>query len=512
MHHTTMGIRRPTREQLRKYARQNHLNLSNEEFDVFYSLIDDQLEAIDRLDDLQESLGKPEHRYGTSGYRPAAENNPDNAIISFCDITTESCGNLTKRSIGVKDNIAVAGVPMTCGSRTLTEYIPQEDATVVSRILSAGGTITAKTNMDDFAWSGSGEISAFGSITNPQNPDFLAGGSSGGSAAAVANGTVDMALGTDQGGSVRIPASWCGVVGFKPTHGLVPYTGTVTLESTVDHIGPITRDVEDCARLLDVISGPDGCDPRQYDIKMTDHLDAIRSSPNIDDLTIGVLQEGFDREESETVVDDTVQGSIDELAEAGATVKNVSVPYHLDGGVIVGGITIEGAAARIRSNGIQHSKRDTHDTKFSVKFGRVRQTSPDKFPPMMKLTLLLGEYLSDQYYGKYYSKAQRLLDDLKGAYDESLDDVDVLALPTTPHLPHEITKGNDLEEIMSRALSMNGNTGPFNGSGHPSISIPCGNANNLPVGLMLVGPYGGDGIVLQAAKTIEDTFTDTNRL
>lgn len=499
-------VRRPTLDELEEIAARHHIRLSDTELETLANVIDDQLELYEQLDELPTRQQKFEHTQRSPGYRPASTENPNNAFITKCEVVGAEKGPLAGYTVGVKDSIAVAGVEMTCGSKLLEGYVPSQDATVITRLLDAGTTITAKTNMEDMAWSGSGELSAFGPVTNPRNAGYLAAGSSGGSAAAVAAELVDVALGTDQGGSVRMPASWCGIVGLKPTHGLVPYTGTVSLDATIDHLGPLTRDVTDCARVLDVIAGPDGRDHRQRDTDPSSYTDAIANLPALGDLTIGVLEDGFGREESEPDIDETVAAALDTLADAGATVRSQPVSWHRDGGAILTGIAIEGTAALARNDGISHFTGGVQDPQFARAFGRARRTNANDFPPMMKLATLLGQYLADEYQGQYYAKAQNLVRELQAAYDEALGDVDVLALPTTPQTPHEVRKEATLAEVIERSLSMNGNTSPFNGTGHPAISIPCGTAADLPVGLMLVGNRFDDATVLQTAKVIEDTL------
>jgi amidase len=300
-----------------------------------------------------------------------------------------------------------------------------------------------------------------------------------------------------------MPAAWCGIVGLKPTHGLVPYTGAVPLDATIDHLGPLTRDVADCARVLDAIAGPDGIDARQTGVEPDDYAGAVASPPPVGDLTVGVLEEGFDREGSEDAVDGAVRGALDALDDAGATVTGRSVPWHADGGAILTGIAVEGTAALARNDGVNHFAAGPHDPDLAGAFGRARRSNADDFPPMMKFATILGQYLADQYQGRYYATAQNLARDLRANYDAALEGVDVLALPTTPHAPHEVRAEATMREAMDRSLSMNGNTSPFNGTGHPAITLPCGEAAGLPVGLMLVGDRFGDAALLGAAAAVE---------
>ena len=504
MTHIPPIVQSPSRNKLETIAREHHLSLDEDELAVLEEVIEEQLELYERLDELSDSEGRQNVPKRTPGYRPPQDENPYNAVVSYCEVQGSESGPLAGYTVGVKDSIAIAGVEMTCGSKLLEGFAPGRDATAVSRLLSAGANVTAKTNMEDLAWSGSGELSAHGPVRNPRDPNYLAGGSSGGSAAAVAGGVVDIALGTDQGGSVRMPASWCGIVGLKPTHGLVPYTGTVPLDPTIDHLGPLTADVTDCARVLDVIAGEDGLDPRQGHVESDNYVDSIENPVAPADITIGVLAEGFGRDESEAAVDDAVRDALGQIEDAGASVEEVSVPWHEDGGAVLAGIAIEGTAALARDNGVCHFTDGKHSPALATAFGRARRTNADDYPPMMTLAVLLGQYLADQYQSRYYAKAQNLVRDLRAAYDDALADVDVLALPTTPHSPYKVTAEASLREVIDRSLSMNGNTSPFNGTGHPAISVPCGRADDLPVGLMLVGDRFDDATVLEVAKVVED--------
>lgn len=504
-------IRRPGRDELREAATAFGMAVTDEELDAVESFIEGTIQQYERIDELYAPSDESQYTDRRIIRSPDDEDDPHNAVVTFCEVAGGEDGPLTGYEIGLKDNYALAGVEMTSGSSVLTGYVPRRDATVVERLLDAGGTITAKLNMEDFSYSGSGELSAHGPVRNPRNPAYLAGGSSSGSAAAVASGLVDIAMGADQGGSVRMPASWCGVVGLKPTFGLVPYTGIVSLDPTIDYAGPITRTVEDCALALDVIAGADGLDPRQGAIRTGNYAESLDGDPS--DLTVGVLEEGFDREESDDAVDETVRTALDSFEAAGADVRSVSVPMHDDGPAILTSIYMEGGAAMVQDEGVGHFSRGYYDDQFAVAFGHARRTNAGDFPPMFKFALMVGQYMSERYQGRYYARSQNLLRDLTAAYDEKLSDVDVLALPTTPHTSHQVTDEADLESLMERSLSMNNNTSPFNGSGHPAISVPCGSVeDDLPVGLMFVGNRFAEETVLNAAAAFERSVFSQEQL
>ena len=292
----------------------------------------------------------------------------------------------------MKDNISVSGVPMTCGSNFFTDYTPDTDATVVMRILEEGGDIVSILNMDDFAWSGSGGTSVFGPVLNPHNTDYLAGGSSAGSGAALFYDDIDVTLGCDQGGSIRIPAAWCGVVGLKPTFGLVPYTGIVAEEATFDHVGPMARSVDQVALMLDVIAGKDPLDQRQGVVPKQDYTGCLGGS--IDGTRIGVLAEGFGAEGAEEEVDNAVRRALAGVASLGAEVIEVSIPYHLTSLSIYRGVIPEGSTTLLRAWGLGNNHMGFYDAHLGAAIRNDFEHNADKLPPDAKLTLLLGSYLN----------------------------------------------------------------------------------------------------------------------
>lgn len=495
------NVRPPTPEEIREIAREHHMELSDAEVADFEAVIEETLAAYERLDELPDPRPRIEYTDRDPGHRPAPEENPLNAFVTRCRVEGADDGPLGGVEVGLKDNVSLAGVEMSLGSKLFEGYVPSTDATIVTRLLDAGATITAKLNMEDMAFSGSGELSATGPVLNPHSEDHVAGGSSSGSAAAVVNGDVDVAIGGDQGGSIRIPASWCGAVGHKPTHSLVPYTGIAGLGRSFDHAGPICTSVEDCARVLDVIAGKDPLDPRQGEVPTEDYAAALGGDPG--QMSVGVLAEGFDHEASEVDVDDAVRDALSAFEDAGAEVTEVSVPMHLDGPAVWTAVANEATAATIDSEGIGHYGNGFYDTGFADYFGKARRAHADDYVTTLKLTVILGRYFADQYRGHYYAKGQNLSRELAERYDEALADVDVLAMPTTPHTAHELREDLSRVEIVERALSMLPNTCPFDVTGHPAVSVPCGTSDGLPVGLMLVGERFDDATVLRAAEAFE---------
>ncbi|CAB4007577.1 Amidase [Paramuricea clavata] len=264
------------------------------------------------------------------GNKPAAEENRFNAWYWKCDISGAPNGKLHGKTIAMKDNISVAGIPMMNGSQLVEGYIPDIDASVVTRVLDEGGRILGKAVCENLCFSGGSFTAANGLVRNPWDPSRMSGGSSSGCAVLVANKDVDMAIGGDQGGSIRMPAAACGIVGLKPTFGLVPYTGIIGIEPTIDHTGPMAQTVYDTALLLEAIAGyDDGLDHRQpRDLKIPSYTKEL--SGDIKGLRVGLLKEGFDPS-FETDVNDLVRKSAARLSEKDAVVEEVSIPWHLDG-------------------------------------------------------------------------------------------------------------------------------------------------------------------------------------
>ena len=324
-----MIVKQPTLEELRRIARGFHLDMTDDDLKSFQGLMGGVLASYDRINQLVEP--KPAVKYPrASGYRPGPEENPYNAWYYKTSIPGAPSGPLAGKKVAIKDNICVAGVPMMNGTSVLEGYVPDVDATLVSRILEAGGEIVGKAVCESLCFSGGSHTPDTGPVLNPRNPKHSAGGSSCGSAALVAAGEVDMAIGGDQGGSIRIPSCWCGIYGLKPTSGLVPYTGAFPIELTLDHLGPMANSTADVALLLEVIAGKDGLDPRQYEVRTEAYTSALTG--NVLGLRLGIVQEGFNWPGlSEADVDAKVKQAAQQFEKLGAVVSTVSIPMHLDG-------------------------------------------------------------------------------------------------------------------------------------------------------------------------------------
>ncbi|OVE83396.1 amidase [Natronolimnobius baerhuensis] len=497
-----MPIRPPTADELQDLGSELFLELTDDESEFFREQIVESHEDYETVRSYQPNprLGGTEPRMRSAGTRPDDADNPHQLWVSRCDVRGDDGGDLEGWDVAIKDNICVAGVEMTCGSHVIEGYVPDVDATVVSRLLEAGADVVGKTNMDDMALTRTGH-SAFGTITNPHDEDHLAGGSSGGSAVAVVEDEVDMAIGSDQGGSVRIPAALCGIVGHKPTHGLVPYTGCVGLEHMIDHPGPMATDVETVARTLSVIAGSNERDLRRPEPvpveQYEEHLTGETS-----DLSIGVLEEGFGKPAGDPAVEDAVLDSLDLLEERGATVDDVSVPLHADASALHSVCTNEGLVAALSGQGVGHGWKAWYNVSWIESFGKFRQAQGDDFPAALKLSLLTGAYMATEYHSRYYAAGMNLVVELAQQYDEVLAEYDVLAMPTVdvtaPECDPDRTEFERIEE-----LEIPGNTSPFNRTGHPAVSVPAGDVDGLPVGCMFVGSRFDDATALDAGYALE---------
>lgn len=501
-----MPIPTPTAEDVRKVSEVLGLGLSAADIDIYAGFVAGMADSYRRLDEMQAPTPvKPDR--GKVGRAPRAEENPWNAWAWLGPVEPTGRGLLDGFQIGVKDAICVAGMPARNGSPLLADFVPEIDATVVTRILAAGGTIKGKTACENLSFSGSSHTSD-PPVLNPHKPTHSAGGSSSGSGAAIAAGDIAMALGCDQGGSVRIPASWCGIVGLKPTHGLVPYTGAYAMDATIDYCGPLGARVEDVARLLTVIAGPDGLDARQ--IKPVpvpsgvNYLDRLTDGPR--PRRIGVVREGFGRPESEAETDRVVREALKRFAAAGVEVEEISVPEHLQCFDVWSAIVVGGTSELMfKQDGLGGFGEGYADPGMMAAFAAWRQR-PDAITVTAMPALLMGAFMQAKYQGRHYAKAQTLLRRMREGFDAALGRYDALAMPTIPfQAPPHPGPGASLSERVSLGLPMVGNTAPYNASGHPAISLPCGMHDGLPVGLMLIGRHFGDADLLATAAFFEKT-------
>ncbi|MGG0157035.1 Asp-tRNA(Asn)/Glu-tRNA(Gln) amidotransferase subunit GatA [Bacillus velezensis] len=405
-------------------------------------------------------------------------------------------GLLFGMPIGVKDNIVTKGLRTTCSSKILENFDPIYDATVVERLQAAEAVTIGKLNMDEFAMGSSTENSAYKATKNPWNLDTVPGGSSGGSAAAVAAGEVPFSLGSDTGGSIRQPASFCGVVGLKPTYGRVSRYGLVAFASSLDQIGPITRNVEDNAFLLQAISGPDKMDSTSANVEVPDFLSSLTG--DIKGLKMAVpkeyLGEGVGKEAKESVL-----AALKVLEDLGATWEEVSLPhskYALATYYLLS--SSEASANLARFDGIRYGYRsDNADNLIDL----YKQTRSEGFGNEVKRRIMLGTFaLSSGYYDAYYKKAQKVRTLIKKDFEDVFEKYDVIVGPTTP------TPAFKIGEKTSDPLTMYANdilTIPVNLAGVPGISVPCGFADGLPLGLQIIGKHFDEGTVYRVAHAFE---------
>ena len=497
-----MPVRIPSLDVLSRIALQYGFDLTGAELESFQRIVGGMMSTCARLDELPEPA-LPVRYPRTSGHRPLPDENPLNAWYWRCSIHGAGSGPLAGKRVAIKDNVCVAGVPMMNGSSVLEGYVPEADATVVTRILDAGGEIVGKSVCEHLCFSGSSYTSDTGPVRNPHHPDFSAGGSSSGSAALVVAGEVDMAIGGDQGGSIRIPSAWSGAYGLKPTYGLVPYTGAFPVEITLDHLGPIASNVRDVALLLEAIAGADGLDPRQRGVRTDRYVEALGMDAG--GLRIGVVREGFSWEGvSQPDVDEAVRTAAERFVGTGVSVREIGVPMHRYGIDIWDGIANEGMATLLmQGNSMGTNWKGHYSTSLLDAFARGRRARANDLHDSVKLTVLAGHYLQDAYHGRYYAKAQNLARLLTAAYDDALAEVDLLLMPTMPTKAARLpAPGASAEERMGVGASIQ-NTAPFDVTGHPAISVPCALSEGLPVGLMLVGRFWEETVVLRAAHAFE---------
>ncbi|WP_019395171.1 Asp-tRNA(Asn)/Glu-tRNA(Gln) amidotransferase subunit GatA [Priestia filamentosa] len=410
--------------------------------------------------------------------------------------TKDEFGLLFGMPIGVKDNIVTKGLRTTCGSKMLDNFNPIYDATVVERLRAAESVTIGKINMDEFAMGSSNENSALKVTRNPWDLDRVPGGSSGGSAAAVAAGEVPFALGSDTGGSIRQPAAFCGVVGLKPTYGRVSRYGLVAFASSLDQIGPITRNVEDNAFLLQAISGVDKMDATSANVEVPDFLSSLTG--DVKDLKIAVpkeyLAEGVNEEVRQSVLD-----ALKVLEAQGATWEEVSLPhskYALATYYLLS--SSEASANLARFDGVRYGHRTDNAENLIEMY---KQTRSEGFGDEVKRRIMLGTFaLSSGYYDAYYKKAQQVRTLIKKDFEDVFEKYDVIVGPTTP------TPAFKIGENVNDPLTMYANdilTIPVNLAGVPGISVPCGFSNGLPLGLQIIGKHFDESTVYRVAHAFE---------
>ena len=425
---------------------------------------------------------------------------PERALLTALEVDKkiaqgEDPGALAGVPIAIKDVILTKGVRTTCASRLLEHYIPPYDATAVARIEQAGGVIIGKTNCDEFAMGSSNENSAFGPVRNPVALDRVPGGSSGGSAAAVAQGSVVLALGSDTGGSIRQPASFCGVVGVTPTYGRVSRYGLTAFASSLDHIGPFSRSVRDSAMLLRVIAGRDEMDATSALAPVPDYTAALDG--NIRGMNIGVPREYFEGLESET--GDLVHQAIDVLKNLGANIRDIELPhtpYAIATYYVIA--TAEASSNLARYDGVRYTTRVPGETLTDM----YRRTRGEGFGAECKRRIMLGTYvLSAGYYDAYYLKAQKVRAMIARDYAQAFESVDAIVAPVSPFPAFKLgEKVNDpVAMYLSDIFTITGDL-----AGVPCMSVPCGaTRGGLPVGLQVISNHFNEAAMFRVADAYQ---------
>lgn len=398
--------------------------------------------------------------------------------------------------VAIKDNICTEGIRTTCSSNILYNYIPPYNATVVERLGETGAIMLGKTNMDEFAMGSSCENSGFFPTCNPWSTDRVPGGSSGGSSAAVAAGETILALGSDTGGSIRLPAAFCGVVGMKPTYGAVSRYGLVAFASSLDQIGPLTKDVTDCALVMNVICGHDPMDSTSVDYDVPDYTTFLKN--DVKGLRIGIPKE-FMGEGIDPEIKKTIEDAAKKLASLGAEVEETSLPhskYALPAYYLIA--PAEASSNLARYDGVRYGYRTEQAGDVIDMFKKTRS---EGFGPEVKRRIMLGTYaLSAGYYDAYYKKALQVRTLIKRDFDAAFEKYDVLLSPVNPIPPFK--RGEKVDDPLQMYL-VDICTLSINLAGIPAVSVPAGLVNGLPVGLQIMGKPFGEGTLLKVAHTFE---------
>ena len=416
------------------------------------------------------------------------------------DATFRQGGNiplLTGIPIAIKDILCTQGIKTTCGSKILENFVPTYNATAVRKVFESGAVLVGKTNMDEFGMGSSTENSIAGPTRNPNDLERVAGGSSGGSAAAVSSGESILTLGTDTGGSIRQPSAFCGVVGIKPTYGRVSRYGLISYASSLDQIGAIGKTVADCAMMLNVISGHDPLDTTSANVEKPDFSEAIKQE--ITGIRIGIPEEFF-TEGLDSRIRDKVLGAVSLLEKNGARVVPINLPhspYAISAYYLIA--TAEAGSNLARFDGVKYGFRNTGDMTDCMEM--YHKTRTEGFGMEVKRRIMLGAYvLSAGYYDAYYLKAQKARALIKGDFDEAFKKVDCIMTPVTPCLPFAL--GEKMTDPLQMYL-VDIYTVSLNLAGLPGMSLPCGMVDNLPVGLQIVGKHFDEEMVLRVGAAYE---------
>lgn len=495
-----------------------HLRLPESDVSQWHDIIASVQESIDAVEALPDYVPNVDlTRYPRQNvHRPAPEQNPGNAWAWRARIEGDKGEDLplSGLSVALKDNIAVKDVPMLVGTEVFTGYIPDTDATIVQRILKAGGMIEGKAVCENLSLCASSFSAATGPVENPYAVGYTTGGSSSGCGHLVGAGKIDIGIGGDQGGSIRFPASYCGIVGMKPTWGLVPWTGVMTHDPVHDTAGPMTKTVALNAKALQAIAGRDDIDDRQYAAPLPEHLPKYSASleRGVQGLKIGILQEGFEFAVIDLRVRQKVLEAADRFKALGAEVVSVSIPLHTQAGHIVN-CALRPTASQQGYLGKACGRRGLYMTGLAEKMNPLTQEKFDKMFSTSKFSLMSGLYVWS-HHPTLYGKAMNLYRRLKDEYDAALKQVDVLITPTTPYVAnrHAAPDAGPAEQMgKSRGVAVN--TVCFNASGHPAMSLPIGflaaeddESIELPVGMQIVGGMFQEEMIYRVGAAWERAY------
>ena len=488
----------PEPDALRALGERLGFHLSDSDVEAYRALMMGSIGSFQQLDEVPDAIPAP--AAGRRWWEPEA--NPLGAWHACCEIRTREDGPLAGMRLVAKDNVMVAGLPLMNGSTILEGYVAEIDATVVTRLLEAGAVLTGKAHCEDLCLSGGSFTNARGPVHNPRRHGYSSGGSSSGSAALVASGEVELAIGGDQGGSIRIPAALCGVVGMKPTWGLVPYTGIAPIEPSLDHTGPITANVRDNARMLAVMAGPDGIDMRQSGQPAGDYLGGLEHG--VAGLRVGLLREGFAAPGMQDEVAAAVVRAGARLEALGARVEECSVPEHLEAGTLTLPLLAQGMFRTVLTGeGMGTGRPDIYPPEFGARMARWREHA-DAMSPLAKLLTLAGAHIEAEAGTRYYAAAANQARRVRAAFDRALASFDALLLPTCPGVASPLPRPDaSILERFALAAEASPNTQPFDATHHPAISVPCGDAEGLPIGAMLVGRHFDEATLYRIAFALE---------
>ncbi len=513
-----MGAQHYSKQEVDEVARSLGFQLQEDDLEIYHDRINQQIEFLDRFYEEQGSWEPEMPSVPGRHLEPAPADQPDpyGAWLWRGQVTSDGDGPLNGVTVGLKDHIPLEGAPLTYGSTMLEGNRATFDAPIVTRLLAAGATIVGKNNMDNFSMPGTerGGRGGHPKPLNPAAPGRAVGGSSSGGGAAVAAGECDIAIGGDQGGSVRIPAAFCGVVGLKPTYGAISHYGIIGSDPSVDAVGPLTRTVELNALAFQAIAGRDGFDHRQGGVPESfDVMSTI--ADGVAGLRIGLLVEGCP-EGTEPAIRERIELVAADLERLGAVVSTISLPDHPKSGAVGLSIGSEGSRLLADSGYTGAFSLAPIPTSVSLAVARARAAKPELVPPGYKLRHMTAEFARRRWRGSLYAAAMNARIRMRAMYDAAFEEVDVLLMPTIPFFPAELVTYPEYRDQLEAVLTKVGlpgfagtarvtsvNTMPFNQTGHPALAYPVANPGELPMSAQFVGRYFREDHLYRCAYALE---------